>query len=461
MSQTADLAILHAKLITMDDQRRIFSDGAVAVRGSRIVAVGRSAEVAATFTAKETIDAKGGVVQPGFVDCHVHFSQHLGRGIIPDAWPEEREHAHWLPYWLNLSEEDANAGTMLACLEMVRNGTTTFCDNGGKFRGDAKAAVVNRVGLRGMISEVCWDLPPYPSVSVGDTDACLKRLERLTQALPKNADARIWAGVSMAGMGRCTDRLLVEGKRLADRLGVTLDFHQSFGPGDVANYRKQTGGKTAIEHFANLGILGTNLQLVHMIYTEDSEVALLAASRTNVVHCPAASTRVGMGVSKVGRFPEMVAQGVNVALGSDSGNYSDFFDVARQAYLASTIHREARGVMPAISAHQALEMATRNGARSLGMLDAIGSLEVGKKADIVIHSGCRPEWHPGLNVVNSLVYSAQSASVDTVMVDGEIILRGGRFVRLDEEAEYRKIDALAQNLHRRMGFAIPSPWPLD
>lgn len=460
MTQAVDLTIVNCKLITLDPQRRIVSDGALAIQASRIAAVGRSAEVLSAFVGRQKIDAKGGVVQPGFIDCHVHLSQHLGRGTIPDHWPEEREHEHWFPYWSNLSEEDAEASTLLACLEMVRNGTTTFCDNGGRFRGELKAAVVNRVGLRGMISEVCWDTPPYPSVGVGDTDACLKRLERLTQVLPKTSDGRIWAGVSMAGMGRCSDRLLVEGKRLADRLGLTMDLHQSFGPADVANYREHAQGKPAIEHFANLGILGRNLQLVHMIYTQESEVCLLAESQTNVIHCPAASTRVGMGVSRVGHFPEMVAQGINVALGSDSGNYSDFFDVGRQAYLASTIHREARGIMPTISAEQALEMATVNGAKSLGVLDAIGSLEVGKKADIVIHCNRRPEWHPGLDVVNSLIYSAQSVSVDTVIVDGEVILRGGEFSRFDEEAEYRKIDELAKQLHRRMGFEIQSRWPV-
>jgi cytosine/adenosine deaminase-related metal-dependent hydrolase len=254
--------------------------------------------------------------------------------------------------------------------------------------------------------------------------------------------------------------VLVEGKRIADRLGLILDLHQSFGPADVASYREHTRGKSAVEHFADLGILGNNLQLVHMIYTDESEVRLLAESQTNVIHCPAASTRVGMGVSRIGRFPEMVTQGVNVALGSDSGNYSDFFDVGRQAYLAATIHREARGIMPTISAETALEMATVNGARSLGVLDAIGSLEAGKRADIVIHSHRRPEWHPGLDPVNSLIYSAQSVSVDTVIVDGEVVLRGGAFTRLDEEAEYRRIDELARQLHRRMGFEIRPCWPV-
>jgi cytosine/adenosine deaminase-related metal-dependent hydrolase len=167
-----------------------------------------------------------------------------------------------------------------------------------------------------------------------------------------------------------------------------------------------------------------------------------------------------MGAARLGHFPEMIAGGINVALGSDSGNYSDFFDVGRQAYLAATIHREARGQTPTISAEQALEMATIGGARSLGLADRVGSLEVGKRADIVLHSYRRPEWRPGMDPVTSLIYSAQSTAVDTVIVDGEIILEGGQFTRLDEEAEYRHIDQAARALYQRMGFTIPHRWPV-
>jgi 5-methylthioadenosine/S-adenosylhomocysteine deaminase len=455
-----DLMVTHGVVITLDAQRRIFSDGAVAIDGSRIVDVGRSADLERTYAAQRLIDAQGGVLQPGFVDCHVHLSQHLGRGTIPDLWPEEREHDQWLPYWTHMTEDDAYRSAMLACLEMVRNGTTTFCDNGARFSGELNAAVAEKVGLRGIVSEVCWDIPPHPEVAVGDADACLARLERLVKALPAAPESRVWAGVGMAGMGLCSDGLLVEGKKLADRYGVVMDMHQSFGPVDVARYKERTGGKPAVEHFADLGILGSNLQLVHMIYTEASEVSLLASTGTNIVHCPAASTRVGMGVSRVGRFPEMVARGVNVALGSDSGNYSDFFDVGRQAYLAATLHREARGKMPTISAEQVIEMATINGARSLGMVDQIGSLEPGKKADIVVHAYRRPEWRPGLDVMNSLVYSAQSTGVDTVIVDGEIILCEGQFTQIDEQAEYRQIDRAARALYQRMGFQVQNRWPV-
>jgi cytosine/adenosine deaminase-related metal-dependent hydrolase len=263
----------------------------------------------------------------------------------------------------------------------------------------------------------------------------------------------------MAGMGMCSDCLLVEGKRLADELDTLMDMHQSFGPEDVARYREHAKGKSAVAHLADLGVLGPNLQLVHMVHTFPDEIPLLAASGTSVVHCPAASARMGMGVSRTGRVPELVSAGVNLALGSDSGNYSDYFDVGRQAYLAAVLHREARGEQPCISAEQALEMATLNGARSLGVDAWTGSLEPGKQADLVIHDYCRPEWRPGLDPVTSLIYSAQSAGVDTVLVGGRIILQGGRFPHLDAERLYHQIDQAARALYRRMGWVPRHRWP--
>jgi len=455
-----DLLIVRGVVLTVDADRRIFANGAIAIKGNRIEAVGPSAEIERLYTATRTIDADGGVVHPGFIDCHVHLSQHLGRGTIPDIWPEEREHEQWFPYWTHMNEEDAACSAMLACLEMLRNGTTAFADNGGRFQGELNAFVARRVGLRAMVGEVCWDIPPYPEVAIGDTRMCLQRLERLVAALPFTEDSRVWSGVSLAGMGYCSDALVAGAKAIARNAGVTLDLHQSFGSADTQAYRRHAGGATASAHLERLGVLDDQTQLVHMIHTDPSEIEILLRTGTNVIHCPAASTRVAMGVSHVGHFPEMVDAGVNVALGSDSGNYSDFFDIGRQAYLTATIHREARGRMPVISAEQVIEMATINGARALGIADRTGSLEPGKMADLVIHSKSRPEWHPGLDPVNSLIYSAQSVSVDTVIVDGNICLENGRATRVNETSEYRDIDRSARALYERMGYRIPHRWPV-
>ena len=436
----------------MDEQRRIVADGSIAIRDGRITAVGETADISRSCRPARTIDAHGGVVQPGFIDCHVHLTLHLGRGSIPDSWPAEREHEQWLPYWTNLTVEEANCAATLACMEMARNGTTTFCDQSGRFPEALTAKAVASVGLKAVLTRATWDFSPYPEVAMGNAADCVDRIERSLLELPRHADSQIWGGVGLAGMGSCSDELIQQAKRLADEHGTIMSMHQSFGPQDVAKYQKLTGGKSAVAHLNELGALGANLQLIHMIHTEETEVDILAETLTNVVHCPSASLRAAMGASHVGRFPEMIERGVNVALGSDAGTYSDYFDIGRQAYLAATLHQEAKQRVPMISAHKALEMATLDGAKSLGILAETGSIEVGKRADIVVHSHRRPEWHPGHNVVNGLIFAAQSTGVDTVLVDGEPILEGGIFTRIDEEIEYERIDRAAKNLFERIGF---------
>jgi cytosine/adenosine deaminase-related metal-dependent hydrolase len=190
--QTCDIVVSHACVLTVNAERHIFSDGAVAIRGDSIAGVGRTSEILRDFAPTTVIDACGGLVHPGFVDCHVHVSQHLGRGMIPDDWPEEREHDQWKPYWLQMSREDARCSAMLACLEMLRNGTTTFCDSGGRYECELNAGVVEQVGLRGMLGEVCWDQPPYPEVGTGDTANCLRRLRRLCEKYPWRRGSRVW-----------------------------------------------------------------------------------------------------------------------------------------------------------------------------------------------------------------------------------------------------------------------------
>jgi cytosine/adenosine deaminase-related metal-dependent hydrolase len=458
--QPVDTLILHGVVITVDAGRRIFADGAVAIAGSRIVEVGRSADLEPRYRARRTIDARGAVVRPGFVDAHVHLSHHLGRGSIPDVWPEEREHTQWLPYWLELTERDSYLSALLACLEMACNGTTAFSDMSGRHSAGLRARAAAEVGLRGLVSEICWDIPPHPEVAEGDTGANVRRLERLIAAYPAAPEALVWAGVAMTGMGKCSDALVVAGHDLARRSGLPFTMHQSFGAADTAAFERRTGGRTAVEHLERLGVLGPETSLVHMNVVTDGEAELIARTGTAIVHCPGASVRVGMGTTRQGRFPEMAAAGVPVALGSDSGNYSDFFDVGRQAYLAATIHREFRGVMPTITAEQALEMATIHGARVLGATDRIGSIEAGKLADLVVHSASRPEWHPGVDPVNSLVYSAQSNGIDRVLVGGEVVVEGGRPVRLDLDAALREIDAAARSLFERMGYRVEERWPI-
>jgi cytosine/adenosine deaminase-related metal-dependent hydrolase len=193
-----------------------------------------------------------------------------------------------------------------------------------------------------------------------------------------------------------------------------------------------------------------------MIHASADEIALVKEHSVPIVHCPNASMRRGMGALRVGQFPEMLAAGITVALGSDG--WSGAHDIARQAYLAASVFREIRDAVPVITAETALEMATCNGARALGMLDQVGSLEPGKRADIVVH---RARWPGPLldDPVPNLVYYAQSRTVDTVFVDGEAIFDGGRFTRFDADAAIDRINRAAALREAQIGFRR-GPWPI-
>lgn len=457
-----DLLVHGGTMITVDGHRNVFAPGAVAIRSGRILAVGESASIVREYGhAAEVIDAEGGLITPGFVEAHVHLSQHLGRSVLPDTWAEQREHEHWLPYWQLMTEEDAELSALLACVEMLQAGSTCFSDMSGRHSAEVQARAAHSVGIRGIVSETVWDLPPHESVATGDTDKCIATLASLLERFPYREDSLTWAGVGLAGMGTASDELLRRAKELAQSHSAVMYMHQSFGQADTDDFRRRAGGATAVAHLASLGILGADLHLVHLIRNSLAEVELLAESGTSVVHCPSASLRWGMGVSRTGLVPDALSRGVNIALGSDSGNYSDFLDVGKQMYLAATIHREASLNERSVTAEQAVEMATINGAAALGVQTDIGSLEVGKKADLVIHSSRRAAMHPLDDPIRALVYGLQSSAVDTVVVGGEVVLRAGRCTRINEEELLARVDAAASRLSARMGWRTPHSWPIS
>ena len=377
----------------MDAERRILSDGAIAIEGGRIAAIGPDREVAGAHAAeaRETRDLAGAMVHPGFVDAHAHTSSDLIRGFTPKSDP------NWDPIdnaFYGPSGPDGDyLGTLLSAMEMIRNGITTYCDTGSSRDLDRTARAIEEVGVRGIPGHLIFDVLASPEMEplVASTEECLARITRQIEAHPFGGDGRAWCAVTLSGMGLSTDRLLQEGAALAQQAGVPMVMHQSWGANEIAE-SQQRYGKRPLFHLADLGILGPNLTLVHMIQLDDSEVELIAASGARVVHCPNASLRRGKGAFRVGRFPELIAAGVPVALGSDGMGGKR--DMARQMHLAIGGQREVRNEYPVITGEQALEMATINGARAVGLADEIGSLAAGRRADLVIHTLDRPEAHP-------------------------------------------------------------------
>ena len=352
------------------------------------------------------------------------------------------------------------AGTLLSSMEMIRNGTTTFCDTGSSRILERTAQAIEQVGIRGIPGHLIFDVLAEPDMEplVTSTEEALARIERQVAAYPFKGPGRVWCAVTLSGMGVSTDRLLRLAHALAAEQSVPMVMHQSWGAGEVKASLEQFG-KRPLFHLEDLGILGPNLTLVHMIQLDDAEVDLVARTGTRVVHCPNASFRRGKGAIRVGRFPELVAAGATVALGSDGMGGKR--DMARQMHLAATAQREVRDQYPIFTGEQVLEMATLGGARALSLEDEIGSLEVGKRADVVIHTVDRPEAHPRwADPVDSLVFYGQTASVDTVLVDGETVLENGRFTRFDASEAYRTIDAEAERFENLLGRRAFATWPI-
>lgn len=375
----------------------------------------------------------------------------------------------WSAAWHNSMEaEDEEATSRLACLEMVRNGTTCFMEPGTVFEPDAAAEAAEAVGIRGSLADpYLWDLGGIsrgqPSFTRAPPDT--KRALRVLGAqLKRNADpnALVKGHVAIYGIGSCSDELTLAAKECADENGVILNQHQSYNELDVS-VSDQLHGQHPLVHYAEIGVLARNCNFVHMNIVREDELRPVVESGMSITWCPSASMLQGVGATFRGRHLEFYEQGVNVALGSDAVGWAGAFDLLAQGFLAVLTARE-KTQRQALAVEDAFRMATINGARAVGAADRVGSLEVGKRADLVVHRQDLPEAQPILDEemvrldnrrssgpLQNVMYSSQSKSVDMVIVDGHIVVERGHSTRIDEEKAYQDATEAAHRVFKRMG----------
>lgn len=475
--RSIELLIRHGYLITMDDSRLIIEDGAVAVDRGRILEVGNDHAVAAKYAAGRVIDAKGAPVHPGFIECHMHASFQSFRGALADQLPETDAFNSFESVFFNtVNDEEEYLAVLLASMEMIRNGTTCFLEAGTVLEPSAAARAAERVGIRAVISDpFIWDQPQGMAQGMLESgcDGCgaaararpvLARAPRtrgealaaMGRELHRNRDpeALVTGHIAILGLGTASESLMMEAKERADAAGVVLNLHQSYSPADTEADRQRFGGKEPLVHLKEIGFLGYNITFGHANHITDAECDVILETGPNLAWAPAASMMWGHGGSIHGRHAELWRRGANVALGSDSANWSNSFDLWRQANLAVLSARDSHGDRTYLIAEDGLEMATRGGARACGMDAQIGSLEVGKRADIVIHTLNRPELIPTTNMIRNLFYASGSKSVHTVIVNGKVVLQDGAFVGLDEAGILAHINEASLALISRMGKSI-------
>ena len=453
-----DTLISGATIITMDAERRVITDGAVAILGDRIAAVGKRADVEAAVTARERIDGRRFVMTPGFVNGHVHITETLIKGFQPEALPFDEGLMRWtIPLYEGQTPAEQALGARLAILSMLRTGTTCFVEAGTMIAFDHVTDAVLDTGIRGRVGAWVLDRAFAPDEDQDAlTDTGLRTLERALERYPADG-ARIAAWPILIGHNTNSDALWRGAKRLADAHGVGISAHMSPVANDADWYLANTGHRP-VEHLAELGVLGPHLNLVHMVHVDDAEIALLAATGTNVTHCPAAALKGAYGTTRVGRFPEMAAAGVNLALGTDGSDIADMMTVTT---LMAGLFKDARRDATIFPAVEAIEMATVNGAKALGLAPEIGSLATGTKADLVLHDTDRPEWRPLLNAVNQLVWSADGRGVHSVWVDGVRVVDDYRCTTIDEDALYAEAQAAGEAVVSRSGLPSLCAWPVS
>lgn len=455
-----DLILYNSYLITMDEKRRIIENGAVAIKNGKIAAVGKNADVLGSYQG-ELFDCEGGVVHPGFIDAHEHAAWHITRSAVPDTFTGQQIWEQFEdPLVRNVNGEDERLSMLLATMEMAVNGTTLFGDTGSAFYAKETFEGANVPGVKGYTGYALGDsFVPELEVFNKSTKECMKLLEEQMKLYERTEKRRVGAGVGLVGMENCSGELVEAAKDIARQYGVQMHIHSSVYEAEVNKFLDRYG-KTPIEYYYDIGVLDEGTTLVHVVHVSDNDLKVLERTRPSVVHCSGASCKHALGAMK-GRFKEMQERGVNIALGTDAGNWSDGLSIANQMYLTAVVHNECHGSSPVFTCEDVFEMGTINGAKACGAADECGSLELGKAADIVVHTPYRPEMLPRGNRVSGIVYSSQSSSIKDVLVDGEFIVKNTELTKVDIRKTAPVINAQRDDLMERMGFDAMGSWPVE
>jgi 5-methylthioadenosine/S-adenosylhomocysteine deaminase len=422
--------IVRAKyVVTMDAQRQVIPEGAVAIRGTNIVGVGSQTEIAQRFQAKHTLDKPDALIAPGLIDTHTHAPMSLFRGIADD----KRLH-DWLTNYIfpleskNVTADFVRWGTRLACLEMVLAGITTYTDM--YYFEDVEAEAAKEAGVRGVLGET---IIGFPAPDHKTWQEAIAATEKYIQRF--HNDELIVPAVAPHAIYTTPDEALVASHLLAVKYGVPLVIH-------LAETQKErddaltTRNRTPTQVLEQLGVLDGRVIAAHAIWEDDNDLQILKSHGTGVAHCPSSNMKLASGVARV---TDMLKLGIPVGLGNDGfAGSNDSADLIREMDLAAKLQKVTRMDPTALPAEQAFEMATIGGARVLGMEKEIGSLEEGKRADLITISLANPNAVPNYNVYSQMVYAAKASDVEDVFINGKQIVSARRVLTLNQQEIYRK-----------------------
>jgi cytosine/adenosine deaminase-related metal-dependent hydrolase len=370
------------------------------------------------------------------------------------------------PFYAHVNAEDEHIGALLACAEMLRSGTTCLLDMGAQNDPAGTVRAMEQSGIRGITGRHAADnRPAVPPTGWSEEmmrhhffpgpEAALAALEETFERWHNSAGGRIRCWINIEGKEPCTLALHVGARALAEKHGVGTTYHLATSI-EEARISQTKHGKWPIQRLADAGGLGSNLVIAHGVTINPAEQELLHSHDTKIAFCPGTSLKLAKGATAFGRYPELLEAGVTVSLGTDGVSASGNLNLMRQMYLVAGMFKDARNDPAMVGARKALRMATIDGARALLWDDALGSLEVGKKADFVLFDLDHVEWTPYSDPVQALVWSASPASIAETWVGGKALFRSGKVQRIDEPALFSEARRRALEIATRAGLTAGS-----
>jgi 5-methylthioadenosine/S-adenosylhomocysteine deaminase len=443
--ETVDLLVLGGTIVTMDQTRRIIDEGGIAISKGRIVAIGPRGEIERAYTSRQRVSAAGKVLTPGLINGHTHIPMVLFRGLADDLDLQE-----WLTKYIfpaeakNVTEEFVRVGARLGLAEMIRGGTTTYCDM--YYFEDAIADETAKAGVRGVLGETVIDFPVADNKSYAEGLAYVERFV----AHWKGNDLIVPA-IAPHAPYTVNEEHLKAARAFSDRTGAPIVIHIAETKREVDDMVKAKGA-SPVAYLDRIGFLNDHVIAAHMVWPQGSDLAILQRRGVGVVHNPQSNMKLAAGVAPV---PRMLKEGVLLGLGTDGAASNNDLNMWEEMDTVAKLHKVFTGDPKVISAQQAFEFATIRGAQALHLEKEIGSLEVGKRADLLIVDRDTLNQIPVYNIYSDLVYATKAADVETVIINGRLVMRDRRLLTLDENA----VKTAARAYRDKIMKSVTSPTP--
>lgn len=443
--EDVDVLIKNGRILTLDESDWMIPDGLVAIRGGKILALGETKALAPCYQGKKVIDANNGLVMPGLINAHTHAAMTCFRGIADDM-----ELLDWLNNYIfpaeakNVNPELAYWGSLLACAEMIKSGTTTFCDM--YIFEDETAQAAKEAGMRCLVGEVLFD---FPSPNAKSPTEGLNYTRHLIKK---------WAGdplidivVEPHALYTCSESLLLEAKDLAGEYGLPMAMHLLESQGEIQLLNDKLGMK-ASHYLRTLQLLDPSFIAFHGVYLDDEDMDIFANCGCKVVHNPESNMKLASGMAPVA---DMTRKGIPVALGTDGCASNNNLDMFQEMDSAAKLGKLARLDPTAMSAETVLRMATCRGAEVLGMGQRIGSLKPGMEADLIVIDTNKPHLTPMYHAYSHLVYAANGSDVDTVLIHGQVVMEKRRLTTINEDSVMTEVRRIAKRIKSSLNMTVP------